>query len=375
MTSVFLRFLAAISIILSTSVSSSFADTPKKGQQYAFLVACSGYNKTQLRELPHTVKDIEAFKQALLSTGFDDDRIKLFHDLREKPFLPEKAKILQEFTRLLAQVNAEDTVVVVLSGHSVHFKGERSGYFCPVDADLNDKKSLISLANLFDQFKECKAQKKLVIVNASRTDTLAPVAPAAIKDKLDDEDKDEIPQGIAAFYLNSEHQKNNIDPDYNRDIAFNHLIRAWYGEYLKDKQLHTLEHVFEQTSDRTKTDAAKKLATAQVPVVRRAPSEKWLIQTIYPAEGLFRRGDNFAYGLGEKLDHFQVLRYYREAAEKGHPLAKICMAQQYFRGNWLDKNRKEAERLFKENLPDLRAATGRNLTRAPPAPGRYVFPG
>ena len=54
--------------------------------------------------------------------------------------------------------------VVALSGHGVHFKGDRVGYFCPVDAKLTDKGTLIPMegeGGLFDLLKACPARRKL----------------------------------------------------------------------------------------------------------------------------------------------------------------------------------------------------------------------
>src|SRR5262249_44707576 len=151
-------------------------------------------------------------------------------------YFSEKAKILKELNLLLSGLREEDTLVVALSGNGVHFKGERTGYFCPVDARLNDRTTLIPMEGedgLFERLKGCKAKRKLLIVNACRSDPAAGLDLAARRLDLDDTDQDQVPEGIAAIYSCQSGQKSYYDPDRKRGIFFDHVIRAWQGEYAR----------------------------------------------------------------------------------------------------------------------------------------------
>jgi formylglycine-generating enzyme required for sulfatase activity len=266
--------LVGVLLVLPLAVALVPAQTGKNGTQYAFLVGCSGYDKAELRPLPYTVNDVEDFKKALLATGFEEENVKVLHDKRpERRYQSERAKILRELGLMLDGVRAEDTVVVALSGHGVHFKGDKTGYFCPVDAKLSDKATLIPMegeGGLFDLLKGCKARRKLLIVNACRNDPAIDLAQAARKVNLDDADTDQVPEGIAAIYSCREGQKSYFDPDRKRGIFFDHVIRAWQGGV-------KLEDFFERVVAKTKADVDRTLGEAQVPVVRREYQGEWVI--------------------------------------------------------------------------------------------------
>jgi hypothetical protein len=51
-----------------------------KGTHYAFRVACSGYDKNELRALPAAIKEIEEFRDALQTSGYDAANVKLLYD-------------------------------------------------------------------------------------------------------------------------------------------------------------------------------------------------------------------------------------------------------------------------------------------------------
>ena len=227
-----------------------------------------------------------AFRDALLATGFDPAHVKLLHDNQPARFLPEKTKILAELALLLDGLDPADTVVVALSGHGVHFKGDKTGYFCPVDAALDKKETLIPFdgdGGLFTVLKACKAKRKLLIVNACRNDPATDTAMAATKVKLDDEYPEEVPEGIAAIYSCQKGQKSYYDPDRKRGIFFDHVVRAWRGEYTDGPP--TLEAFFSKVKTKTKADADGTFQAAQVPEIKRVITGggEWLLGTAVAA--------------------------------------------------------------------------------------------
>jgi hypothetical protein len=249
-----------------------------RGTKYAILIACSQYDKTQLQQLPYTIDDVEGFRKALLTTGFETDNIVVLHDRQtENRYRPFKANILKELRLLLSGMSKDDTLVVALSGHGLHYKGEPIGYFCPVDAQLNDKKTLLSMDGkdgLFEMLKACKARQKLLIVNACRNDPTADVALAAQKIDLDDEDRSEVPEGIAAIYSCRQGQKSYYDKDRKRSLFFDHLTKAWDAAGQKPANL---EDILQTVVVKTKQDANKTLGALQVPEVRREYRGEWVV--------------------------------------------------------------------------------------------------
>jgi uncharacterized caspase-like protein len=123
------------------------AQAGERGTRYAFLIGCSQYLKTEFRVLPYTGNDVDGFRAALLSTGFEPESIVVMKDDKpaDRRYLPEKAKIMHELDLLLDGIRPDDTLVVALSGHGLQFKGERVSYFAPVDGKVADKSTLIPL--------------------------------------------------------------------------------------------------------------------------------------------------------------------------------------------------------------------------------------
>jgi tetratricopeptide (TPR) repeat protein len=286
--------VVAVGVVLLSAWSPAQAGD-RKSHSYAFLVACSGYNKTELKPLPYTINDIQEFRAVLLESGFEAEDIKILHDKQsERRYFSEKAKILKELQLLLKGLHPDDTLIVALSGHGVHFKGYSVGYFCPVDAELADKSTLLPMegeGGLFEMLKACPAKRRLLLVNACRNDPASDLAQAAKKINLDDEDKDNVPEGIAALYSCQQGDKSYYDPDRKMGLFFYHLCKAWRGEYQKEAAPLNLEDLFQQVTRETKKDADKTFGATQIPVIKREYGGEWqLDQGVGAARASLRRG-------------------------------------------------------------------------------------
>jgi formylglycine-generating enzyme required for sulfatase activity len=179
---------------------------------------------------------------------------------------------------LLNGLQADDTVVVAVNGHGVHFRGDKVGYFCPLGTDLGDKKTLLPMDFFYKLLKKSKARQKLMIVQACQNDPFVNESFAA--DRFEFVAKsDEVPEGIAAIFSCMEGQKSYFDPDRKRGLFFNHVIRAWNGEYLAaGAQGLTLEDFFHQVRVKTKADALRfRGGVEQVPDVLREYKGEWVI--------------------------------------------------------------------------------------------------
>jgi formylglycine-generating enzyme required for sulfatase activity len=246
-----------------------------KGTQYAFLVACSGYNKNHLPPLPYTIKELEEFREVLIASGYDADNIKFLHDRTDDParYLPEKDKILKELTRLLERVGEADSVVVAFSGHGIHFQGDKSGYFCALNARLDDKKTLVPMDEVFEKLKGCAAGRKLLLKNACRNDPAVEASLAARKVNLDNRSADEVPRGIAALYSCKPGQKSYYyrEDDQRtkgrqRSLFFHHVIEAWKGQYGGGEGGLTVDELCRLVKAKTAADADKFFDESQTPV-------------------------------------------------------------------------------------------------------------
>jgi hypothetical protein len=65
----FASLQAALAIGVTMLPASLATAGSGKGTQYAFLVGCGEYNKSEFHRLPYTGNDVEGFRQALVETG------------------------------------------------------------------------------------------------------------------------------------------------------------------------------------------------------------------------------------------------------------------------------------------------------------------
>ena len=290
--------------------SAGAAQPKKKGTSYAFMVAGARYTNLQAIEGEETINDILEFKKALLETGFDEANIVVMHDRQAEKggagarFLPEHEKILKELDLFLDGMKPDDTVLLVLSGHGVLFKGEKTGYFCPVDAKLDPKAKLIPMdgdGSIYAQLEKCKAGRKLLISNTCRD------APSvALRDdlfgkkiELADDYPEAVPKGIAAIYSCEAGQRSYYDAKRGRSLFFIHLTDAWRGKYHAGDGPLTLEAVFDSTRVKTKADANATKGAKQFPVVRRQYDGEWAIRVVQVPPG--EKAEEFEYVIeGEK---------------------------------------------------------------------------
>jgi formylglycine-generating enzyme required for sulfatase activity len=272
------RITLGFGLLLAWTTVSLALGQGARGEKYAFLVVCSKYNSTQLRDLPYTIEEMEDFRKALANSGVPQDHIVMLHDKAERERVPEKAKIEKQFQLLLNGLQGDDTVIVALNGHGVHFRGDKVGYFCPLETDLGNKKTLVPMEFFYDRLKKSKARQKLMIVQSCQNDPFVNESFAAERFEFAAKN-DEVPEGIAAIFSCMEGQKSYYDPDKKRGLFFNHVIRAWNGEYLTEsaKSL-TLEDFFRQVRGKTKADALRfRGGVEQVPEVMREYKGEWVI--------------------------------------------------------------------------------------------------
>ncbi len=160
---------------------------PAEGRRYALLVGVAQYpGAKELRDLAYPDRDMIDLAQALRANGYQADNTVLMTPSTETAmlrFLPEKKRIQQELDLLLKDRTADDVVLLAFTGHGVKFKDDPVSYFCPADAKLDDKDTLVSLAEVYRQLEGCKAGLKVLLVDACPNDPL--VSGSRAPDRLD----------------------------------------------------------------------------------------------------------------------------------------------------------------------------------------------
>src|SRR5262245_9414914 len=72
------------------------------------------------------------------------------------------------------------------------------------------------------------------------------------------------------------------------------------------------------------------------------------------AEKLFREGVDAYLGLTKDLDEARALKLFRQAAAKGHPLARGWAGRMTLLGRGTDRDEAEGLKLIKQALPEVR---------------------
>jgi|GEM_PF-2361988 hypothetical protein len=136
----------------------SRGDGPPLGDKYALLVGVRRYDKTELRDLPYAEADMQALADVLKKAGYK--RVVLMTQTNgadQARFLPEAARIRAALKGLLADRTESDSVLIAFAGHGVQYKGEDESYFCPMDAKLADKTTLVSLGDVYKELEKSEA--------------------------------------------------------------------------------------------------------------------------------------------------------------------------------------------------------------------------
>ena len=157
-------------------------------------------------------------------------------------------------------------MVVAFAGHGVQFKNGDESYFCPMDAKLADKTTLVPFSEVCRQLDRCKASSKLLLVDACRNDPLADEARGV--DKLDLESvtrpQEKVrPGGAAVFFSCSAGEKAFEDQDLKHGVFFHFVIEGLRGDadldqdgtvVLPELELYTKKQVQHFVADKYQSD-------------------------------------------------------------------------------------------------------------------------
>ena len=206
----------------------------KEVRKYAVLVGVRDYDRNQLRSLPYPENDVQELAEVLKSSGFR--RVELLTQTagaKQSRYLPMAKTIREALKGMLEDRSEGDLVLVAFAGHGVQFKGEKEHYFCPMDAVLTDKSSLISLTEVYQQLAESKAGAKLLLVDACRNDPLSGNSRDGGDVRLDSVTRPQLPDppgGVAALFSCSAGQKAFEDESLKHGVFFHHVLLGLKGD-------------------------------------------------------------------------------------------------------------------------------------------------
>ncbi len=207
-------------------------------ERYAFLVAVRQYDKTELTSLQFTENDIDELARRLKAGGYDQRNIVVMTQTlgaTQTRFLPLAANIRRELALLMRELQPSDSLLVAFSGHGVQFQGEDTTYFCPADAKLKDRGTLVSLTDVFEQLadpRKCRAGTKVLLVDACRNNPQSSLSKAAGEVELEPVGRAlvEPPGGIVAFVSCSKGEKSYEIPELKHGVFFHYVLAGLQGQ-------------------------------------------------------------------------------------------------------------------------------------------------
>src|SRR5215470_17214659 len=223
---------------LLTALTPSLAAQPARragGDQFALLVGVRKYHPNELRDLPYAEADVEGLARTLRGVGYLPENVVLMTQsaaARDLRFAPEAAKIRGELRLLLQNRTKEDSVLIAFAGHGVQFQDDAEAYFCPADARLAERSTLVSLAEVYRELERCPAGVKVLLVDACRNDPLADQSRARSTVRLESFTRPSVaepPAGVVALFSCSRGERAFEHDELKHGVFFHYVIEGLQG--------------------------------------------------------------------------------------------------------------------------------------------------
>jgi uncharacterized caspase-like protein len=214
------------------------------GQRYALLVGVRQYDKAQLTSLRYTENDVTDLAEVLRKAGYR--RVVLLTQKRgadQARYLPTAANVRRELKGLLEDRTEQDTVLLAFAGHGLEFAGSDEPYFCPMDTRVNDRRTLVSLSEVYGALRECKARVKVLLSDCCRDDPLAPGRRSALGGRVfapKGKARPKPPQNVVALFSCSAGESAWESEELKHGVFFHHVIQGLQGKAARAESEVTL---------------------------------------------------------------------------------------------------------------------------------------
>ena len=247
----------------------------RRGEKYALLVGVKAYDPNELHDLAYSEADVTGLATVLKAGGYEPANVVLMTQSlgATKPrLLPLAANIRKELRLLLQDLEPADSVVVAFAGHGVQFAGEKSTYFCPADAKLADRSTLIPLDDVYKELEASKAGLKLLLVDACRNDPRTKNSRSRAEVELESLNRPQVvppPGGVLAFFSCSEGEKAQEYEELRHGVFFHFVIQGLGGEAdLDGDGLISPEELAQFAKRRVRDYVREKNGVRQMPELR-----------------------------------------------------------------------------------------------------------
>lgn len=141
-----------------------------KGLKQAIVIGAQDYDDRNIQDLKLCVNDAIALAKALVDAdtcAFAERNVALLHtSQRNRHTKPTLANVQRELQSILGKAEADDTILLYFSGHGVIDPRSKKGYLVLQDTRVAKiAKTALAIDSLLDLLKECRAAKKLLILD------------------------------------------------------------------------------------------------------------------------------------------------------------------------------------------------------------------
>ena len=329
--------------------------TARSQDKYAVVVGVETYDTSTFENLQFASEDAEELGGALRNLGFratvmtsQSDSAKL------RPTTPRK--IANTIKTVSASAANGDTLIISLSGHGVQFadeallpNGVRETYFCPQDADLSDKSSLMKISDVVRFMNSSAASRKLLLIDSCRESVLSSEGKRKSAKRIElgsvHENRRSVPGGMAVLFSCSSNQFSWEHEPLGHSVFSYHVIEYLRGgadERFYDAESLDLTGLVFYVSKRTNDYVRGKNLSAdgQIPVLR-GSSSNWALGKRRPPSftnsigitmKLIPAGD---FMMGSSISPEDVASRFDSEAENytdEHPRHRVMISQPFYMG-------------------------------------------
>lgn len=194
------------------------------GEPFAFLVGVRSYRLPgQSIDLEFTESDVDELSRVLFRQGYPRKNIHLLTQWNESDnpkLAPTGSNIRQQLQSLLDDCIPDDTVLVAVTGMGGDLGNPPMYCYLPADGQPGDAKSLMTLADFYDLFRQCRARQKILLVDTCQT---------VVADRIDWRQPPELPPGMAVFFACAPNEASYEHVSLRHGVFSYHILKAMEG--------------------------------------------------------------------------------------------------------------------------------------------------
>ncbi|MEY4565222.1 MAG: hypothetical protein RLY14_192 [Planctomycetota bacterium] len=199
-------------------------------QRYAMVIGINDYPKTGFGKLKYAESDAEALAKLLRDQNFSVAEV-----IGKGATKSRIESELRSFYATLKTLKPNDTSLLFLAGHGlvVHkeiaaVKGKpksvETSYFCPVDTDGQDEKTLLDIDALISGINDSGAENNLLLIDTCRNSRKQGIA------ELGEGSLERLPSKISVLYASKNGQKSYESEPLHHGVFTHFILEGLRGE-------------------------------------------------------------------------------------------------------------------------------------------------